>query len=417
MSKKIENKIRIQAAIIYMIVTVVIGAMVIYLNELRTKVNYQRENIENQHQILSLTNELVYAVSETQSLSGLYLFTKNRTYKRKYNESQELIGALMDSISFLKPEVEDTFDRISILLYNQNKNISRLNKHLSDNTPVKELTKKLKEFEQPIKNDTIILNVHNDTVVNEIVRKGFFKRLGQVFKPSQDSARLIITQRVDTIKGISADSLSIIYDEVENIAQQAGLAYEKSLKDIERQVALLVKADNEISVELSALLMDFQKETLETTLSLIDESQAMIETNYSYSVWAGVICLILIMLLIFLIIADVNKGYKARMALEKANETIKQTMESRHKLLLSVSHDIKTPLNSIMGYLELMKEKENTSSMISSGTHILSMLDNLLEFSSLEQGKLQISNSDFNLKTVSEDIFQMFMPLDRKSVV
>ena len=102
MSKKIENKIRIQAAIIYMIVTVVIGAMVIYLNELRTKVNYQRENIENQHQILSLTNELVYAVSETQSLSGLYLFTKNRTYKRKYNESQELIGALMDSISFLK---------------------------------------------------------------------------------------------------------------------------------------------------------------------------------------------------------------------------------------------------------------------------------------------------------------------------
>ena len=60
----------------------------------------------------------------------------------------------------------------------------------------------------------------------------------------------------------------------------------------------------------------------------------------------GIAVLVLILILIILIIFDVNKG-------KRAKEKLRQVMETRHQLLLAVSHDIKTPLNTISGYLEL----------------------------------------------------------------
>lgn len=79
-------------------------------------------------------------------------------------------------------------------------------------------------------------------------------------------------------------------------------------------------------------------------------------------------------------------------------------MESRHKLLLSVSHDIKTPLSSIMGNIELLQmdnnELNNNQRIISmkrSSEHILELLSNLLNYSSLDQGKQVISRTEFNI--------------------
>ena len=93
-------------------------------------------------------------------------------------------------------------------------------------------------------------------------------------------------------------------------------------------------------------------------------------------------------------------------------------MESRHKLLLSVSHDIKSPLSSILGYLELMgmdsddkEEKRVISSMKNSADHILSLLTNLLNFSRLDQGKESIIVSEFCISKLCDELNEMFLPL------
>jgi CheY-like chemotaxis protein/two-component sensor histidine kinase len=87
-------------------------------------------------------------------------------------------------------------------------------------------------------------------------------------------------------------------------------------------------------------------------------------------------------------------------------------MESRHRLLLSVSHDIKSPLTSILGYSDRKNQDSETSTAVgNSARYILSLLENLLEFSSLEQGALTTTFSDFHLKTMCDEIVQMFKPL------
>ena len=93
-------------------------------------------------------------------------------------------------------------------------------------------------------------------------------------------------------------------------------------------------------------------------------------------------------------------------------------MESRHKLLLSVSHDIKAPLSSVIGYIELMQMEQHNEndmqrldSMKYSSQHILSLLSNLLEFSSLEQGKQFIRRADFNVSELCDQLVTMFKPI------
>ena len=86
-------------------------------------------------------------------------------------------------------------------------------------------------------------------------------------------------------------------------------------------------------------------------------------------------------------------------------------------MLLSVSHDIKSPLASIMGNLELMdntgNEKE-AGSIQQSAEHILNLLSDLLEFSSLEQGMLRIEKKQFNVRQLCEEIADMFEPIAQK---
>jgi signal transduction histidine kinase len=93
-------------------------------------------------------------------------------------------------------------------------------------------------------------------------------------------------------------------------------------------------------------------------------------------------------------------------------------MQSRHQLLLSISHDIKAPLCSILSYLEFWdkddlsaEEIRQLSSMQNSATHILNMLTNLLEFSRLEQKKTQIQNQTIEPIPLFLEIVDLFKPM------
>ena len=280
MKKNIEKEIRFKAALIYLVSIIGVAIMIIYLNGLRKDVYSQKENIENQHNILYLTNELVYAVNEAQSQSGLYLLTKSRKYNDSYHQTIHKIDSLINAIIDIHPSDEENLRRIETLLVDQYENIAKLNKLLRVSNPVKVISEKLKKYEQPLKNDTVVLSVKKDTLITQAPRKGFMRRLGEVFKPSKDSSKIIISERIDTIRSSPLkDSLNIIYENVEDVTLKAGIAYEKSIMNIERQVNAMVNADMEISAEISLFLLQFHKQTLDTTLSIIEDSETAIDLD------------------------------------------------------------------------------------------------------------------------------------------
>src|SRR5262249_16205662 len=75
--------------------------------------------------------------------------------------------------------------------------------------------------------------------------------------------------------------------------------------------------------------------------------------------------------------------------------------------LANMSHDIRTPMNAIIGlsHLELKttlkrKEREYVSKVHNAGTSLLAIINDILDFSKIEAGKLEIETTDFKLDEV-----------------
>ena len=408
MAKNIENNIRIKAVLIYLLVAIAVASVVVYIYGIRSEIQDKKLDIEKQHITLSLTNDLIYTVNKAQTSVSLYITTKNNIYATSFKNCIIRVDSLIDSLNTIHPVDKEILIELGGLLTKQEKNLDNLNRILNNKNPVSIISEKLQEIKPEPKRDTAyVFKVRRDTVIRKPPKKKFFRRIAEVFKPSKDSIVTVSKQRVDTIMVVGNDSLPII-SEMDNIAKTASRNYDRNIKSIERNIATLISSDQAISGQISTILINLHKQTLDSTMLAVKESENAINRNFTFSIIAGIIALGLILLFIIMIITDVNKGKAAR-------ERIQDLMESRHKLLLAVSHDIKSPLNSILGYLELWKNKGlDVGPMENSGKHILSLLENLLEFSSLEQGKLQVSNTKFHLMSLCSEIYEMFLPIARK---
>lgn len=401
----IENKIRFKAAGLYLIAGISAVAMVIFLYNVRSNINSQRIEAEKQHRVLIFTNDLIYAVGQAQASVSFFVSTRNEKYIKDFQVKLIYINSLIDTLSVTEPIEKENLQQIKVLLARQTSNILALNQLLDNENPVASINERIRSY-KPKQNiiSHIVAIKHDTTYKSSKEKKNFFRRLKDVFSPEKNTTMVVSNLRVDTIKvGNSAPSPFI--SEVKTLAVTASKRYEQNIRAIEQQVAAQIMSDREIAAQIAGLLLELHKQTLNSMLNSIERNEQSINRNYTLSVIGGIIALGLILLFILLIIYDVNKGKEAR-------EKIRQVMESRHKLLLAVSHDIKSPLGSILGYLELRrKQGEDIKSMQNSARHILALLENLLEFSSLEQGSLQITSTTFSLEELSDEIGQMFLPL------
>lgn len=105
----------------------------------------------------------------------------------------------------------------------------------------------------------------------------------------------------------------------------------------------------------------------------------------------------------------------AKIQAEKANAT-------KSLFLANMSHELRTPLNAILGYSEMLIDEFTTSpihsqfkvdceKIHSSGTHLLSLINELLDLAKIEAGKMEVSVARFDLKKALDSIHTTIKPL------
>ena len=115
-------------------------------------------------------------------------------------------------------------------------------------------------------------------------------------------------------------------------------------------------------------------------------------------------------------------GQSRKMAAKAANEkieTLARTNEFKSTFLANMSHEIRTPLNGISGMLQLLQETEPLTeeqkhfleTAGSSGELLMTLLNDLLDLSKAEAGKLNLENINFDIIKLSKDVTNIFQPL------
>lgn len=102
-------------------------------------------------------------------------------------------------------------------------------------------------------------------------------------------------------------------------------------------------------------------------------------------------------------------------ALEKAVAIAENANAAKSRFLTNMSHDIRTPMNAIMGFTNLAKEnidnKEEVAEYLnkidSSSSHLLSLINDILDMSRIESGKVSIETSSANIKNMVEELVEI----------
>ena len=417
-----ERRTSWEVVITYLFVMALCAALFYYISDLRKSIENQRSNINTQHDALNWVNQFTKNVHGAQNAANLYAFTEQAKYKREFNAYRNELKAQADSLMLFEISEDNKMliAEIEKLVRSKGRLSNELSRQFHDFNPFAEFDRTIDDYIPPQPEDEIVVTtVSKDTIIrvpkNE--KKGFWRRVGSVFSPptEEDSIVHISIERSDTlhIQQQRPDTVNILAD-LRMLSNKAKTEYWDKIKAYEKKTQELVKADNQLSEQISSLLIRLNQEILDSTITEIEKSEAMIRENLKTSMFIGAGTLFLIIIFIILIISDVNKGYRARRSAEEAKRKTEEIMESRHKLLLSVSHDIKAPLSSIMGHVELMDKSDNEkeiNSIQQSADHILNLLNNLLEYSSLEQGKLQVSKETFDIVQLCAEISEMFAPI------
>ncbi len=101
--------------------------------------------------------------------------------------------------------------------------------------------------------------------------------------------------------------------------------------------------------------------------------------------------------------------------LDQSNQELAEALKSRSEFLANMSHEIRTPMNGVLGMLDLVEDanlqpsqKQQLEIARRSGQTLLALINDILDLSKIESGKLELEQQPFNLQDFLQDLQQLY---------
>jgi len=117
----------------------------------------------------------------------------------------------------------------------------------------------------------------------------------------------------------------------------------------------------------------------------------------------------------------ITAQHEANLELAEAKIRAEAESQEKSKFLANISHELRTPLNAIIGFSEIIKDevmgplgnqqyKEYTSDIYASGVHLLSLINDILDYSKAEAGKLEIELVEVDVTKIMKASLRLVSP-------
>jgi PAS domain S-box-containing protein len=111
---------------------------------------------------------------------------------------------------------------------------------------------------------------------------------------------------------------------------------------------------------------------------------------------------------------DITERKQSEATLKNAKEAIEKTYQARNIFLSTMSHELRTPLNAIIGYTEVLQEDvvewghaeivEDLEKIRTAGKHLLNLINDILDISRIEAGRISLYLEDFDVRLLVEEL-------------
>lgn len=372
------------------------------------------------HQIVTQLYE-AEIIGQTLRIGRLNEYPK---YKRAMKEASALIDSLQQLLTDTLQQMR--LDTVRSLLRNKEQNMVLVLEAMKQ-SPTDELYRQ--QLDSLImQQDSILSSTHvrrrvvthrNPYTIHHKPKK-FFRRLADVFSPGKPDS----TQVDNIIQEEYTDTIDEAYNPVDTIATMLTSIQHKvfqtrqeSMRTLDARINQLRIAGGRVSQRVNQLLDNIEDDEQKAMEVRIAHEQD-IRQQAAWTMATIAILAVLLVLIFFTIIwRDITRSNHYRKELEKAKLYAENLLVAREKLMLTITHDIKAPAGSIIGYIDLLirlvqdrRQQFYLHNMKSSANHLLDLITSLLDYHRLEAGKMDIHPVTFNPHELFESIYTSFLP-------
>lgn len=345
-----------------------------------------------------------------------------------------LLGVLFFSLFFVHREMENLMlsdnqdvqwtDSLITLLREKDANTIYMLRVLSETSDSMISTREIESI-IATRQDSVVTNrrvqrriiTHRDTVVTKPKKKGFFRRLGEVFVPPKKDTAI----QVKTSLEYATDTVIDVYNPVDSLQEKLrAVAQQKKENNaiVQRRRRTLQRMDRMLTARIDSLLKGYEQETLQRAREEAEYQQSV--RHHSIKIISGIAAGAVLLSAFFLIIIgrDITRSNRYRRELEEARRRAEDLLATREKMMLAITHDFKAPLGSIMGYADLLsrltvdeRQLFYLDNMKTSSEHLLKLVVDLLDFHRLDLHKAEINRVTFHPARLLEEIRVSFEPL------
>ncbi|OMQ12695.1 ATP-binding protein [[Flexibacter] sp. ATCC 35103] len=368
-------------------------------NKLEDKIAFEKTKILR-------VSKLFSNVYKTESLARKTIQTNSEADFKSYIIETDSLKSRIDTLKqIVTTQYQKTLlDSVTYLLSEKTKNIRQLktikNKaddEVSVNTAIDEITKmefKLRKLElQDFNKNPNQLGSYQRNVLQKYV-----DYLNQNIP--DDSTNTLSKKASDSILANSKKLLS-------NVKLKA----EKKKESLNFEENKLLKNEIAISDQLRKVLRIIEREIIINSIKNNSLKEKSLKKVNEIVTASAIIGLVLTLFFSILIVSDYSKSQVYKKQLEIANFKTKNLLKSREQLISTVSHDLKTPLSTIVGYSELLgnsdvntKQSYFIKNIKNSSEYITQLVQDLLDFSKIEAGKITIEKVPFLLPEIIDGV-------------
>ena len=353
---------------------------------------------ENDEKLLK-TSSFLTQLYEAESLSRLAIQSKT---KKNFNTYAQKIDSIFIDIEALKTLTDNDqqrilLDSLHVLLEKKVANNEVLRKLKTQNQTSVAITSALAEFDKM------------EASLGIITPEGLAPNLDELSPKAQEAIRKVADylnanipktdseeQKARKVDSVLQQSKALLKEvQTENTVNENSLA--------QREITIN-KADLELSQQLRAIVSSFEQEMMLNSFNDNIKKEAALKRSIRLAVIAALLGFLVVGIFTFILNRDFWKANLLRQKLEKEKKYSESLLKSREQLIATVSHDLRTPLSTISGYTELIeesgittKQKDYVSSIKSASGYVTNLVNDLLDFSQLEAGKMTADKKSFNL--------------------